>query len=57
MLRIDDIRLLPGEDETVLAERAAEKLRLPVSALESLRVVRRSVDARKGVFLVYSVHV
>lgn len=57
MLRIDDIRLLPGEDGTVLAQRVAEKLRLPVSALEYLRIVRRSVDARKGVFLVYAVHV
>ena len=57
MLRIDEIRLLPGEDESVLSAKAAERLHLPPSALESLRIVRRSVDARKGVFLVYSVHV
>ncbi len=57
MLRIDDIRLAPGEDEALLARRAAAALRLPVSALGQLRVVRRSVDARKGVFLVYSVQV
>ncbi len=57
MLRIDDIRLLPEEDESLLPQKAAEKLRLPLSALESFRIVRRSIDARKQVFIVYSVHV
>ena len=57
MLRIDEIRLLPDEGEELLAARCAEKLHLPISALEQLRIVRRSVDARKGVFRVYSVHV
>lgn len=57
MLRIDDIRLVPGEDEALIPQRAAAALHLPLSALEQLRVARRSVDARKGVFLVYSVHV
>ena len=57
MLRIDDIRLLPGEGEDILARRAAEQLRLPTSALEEMRIVRRTVDARRGVFLVYAVQV
>ncbi len=57
MLRIDALRLLPGEDEAVLPARAAQRLRLPVSALDYFRIVRRSVDARREVSIVYSVHV
>ena len=55
MLRIDEIRLRPGEDESVLPERAAARLHLPIQALNHFRIVRRSVDARKEVSLVYSV--
>ena len=55
MLRIDEIRLHPGEDESILPERAAARLHLPVGALNHFRIVRRSVDARKEVSLVYSV--
>ena len=54
MLRIDEIRLHPGEDESILPERAAARLHLPVGALNHFRIVRRSVDARKEVSLVYS---
>ena len=57
MLRIDGIALEPGEPEAALLARCAEILRLPAGEIESLRVVRRSVDARREVFVVCSVHV
>ena len=55
MLRIDDIRLLPGESESLLAEKAARLLHVPPAALQQVRIVRRSIDARKSVQIVYSV--
>ena len=58
MLRIDDLRLTPEEDPSSLLDQAAERLHLPPSALSNLRIVRRSVDARKEPPMrVYSVHV
>lgn len=57
MLRIDDIHLSPDEDESLLTARAAQRLHLPPTALTQLRIVRRSVDARKDVQRVYSVQV
>lgn len=57
MLRIDGIALKPGEPEAALLARCAEILRLPVGEIESLRVVRRSVDARREVYVVCSVQV
>ncbi len=57
MLRIDGLALRPGESEEVLPARCGEILRLPAAEIETLRVVRRSVDARKEVAVVYSVHV
>ena len=47
MLRIDGIALKPEEPEAALLARCAEILRLPAGEIESLRVVRRSVDARR----------
>ena len=57
MLRIDEIHLAPGEPEMLLPERAARRLHLSAAALEYFRIVRRSVDARREVSIVYSVHV
>ncbi|MGM9663109.1 MAG: NAD(P)/FAD-dependent oxidoreductase [Oscillospiraceae bacterium] len=55
MLRIDQLRLLPGEDPSVLARRAARVLQLPEKDILSLRLVRRSIDAREGVCFICSV--
>ena len=57
MLRIDHISLPPGAPEGELRRQAAKILQIPESRIQSLRVVRRSVDAREGVSLVYSVQV
>ena len=57
MLRIEGIKLRPGEEERKLYQEAAAALRIGTEAIESLRVVRKSIDARDGVFLVYSVQV
>ena len=57
MLRIDHIKLPPGAPEEALRRQAAKILQIPERQLQSLRIVRRSVDAREGVSLVYSVQV
>ena len=56
MLRIDHIALPPGAPEGELRRQAARILGIPAGQIQSLRIVRRSVDARDGVSLVYSVH-
>ena len=48
MLRIDKLRLRPGQDERDLLPMAAAVLRLPPAALRDFHLVRRSVDARRG---------
>ena len=55
MLRIDQLRLLPGENESVLAARAAKVLQLQPKDLLSCRLYRRSIDAREGVCFICSV--
>lgn len=60
MLRIRNISLLPGEDSTKkLKKAAAGKLGVPAGEIEALRIVRRSIDARKKerVSLLYTVDV
>ncbi len=46
-IRITDIPLWLGEDDTLLAKRAADRLGLAVSNLREVLVIRRSLDARK----------
>ena len=53
MVRIEGLKLAPGQDEQLLRGKAARLLR--VKEFVSLRVLRRSVDARDGVQLVYTV--
>ena len=57
MLRIDHIKLPPGTPEGALRRQAANILHVPEGQIKSLRIVRRSVDAREEVSLVYSIHV
>lgn len=59
MLRIRDIAMNPEQDVTALLFEASRILRVSASEVRSLRLVRRSVDARKkpDVKLVYTVDV
>ena len=54
MLRIDNLKLPVGAGEQDLRAAAAHALRADASALVSVRLLRRSVDAREGVKLVCS---
>ncbi len=55
MLKIENIKLPPGADMAALAAQAARLLKVREKELLSLRVLRRSVDAREAVSLVYTV--
>ena len=57
MLRIDNIRLQPGQSTDELLRRAAAILRTAPGTIENLTILRRSIDARDGVSLLYSVRV
>ncbi len=57
MLKIENIKLSPGAPRSGLTAEAARLLRVREADVLSLRVLRRSVDARDGVFMVYTVEV
>ena len=57
MLRIDNVKTAPGASRETLRVLAANTLRVAPGAVEELRVLRRSVDARGGVCLVWSLAV
>ena len=57
MLRIDQLRLLPGEPEAALLSKCARLLRVEPSVLTDLTVLRRAIDAREGLTFVYTVAV
>lgn len=57
MLRLDQLRLYPGESEERLYSKAARLLRIDPGEILSLTVLRRAVDAREQVQLVYTVAV
>lgn len=52
MLRIDNLKLPVGASEEELRAACAHALRVSVEALVSVRLLRRSIDAREGVRLV-----
>ena len=54
MLRLDQIKLTPDQGEDALRVRCAKLLRVRREDIRSLRVLRRAVDARDGVYLVYA---
>ena len=54
MLQIERIKLNLTEDESLLWKKAAAVLRIPVGEIRELQIFRRSVDAREGVHLVYT---
>ncbi len=57
MLKLEGLRLPPGGDEAGLTALAAKLLRVPAQELRSLRILRRSVDAREDVALTYTLAV
>ena len=57
MLRLEQIKLNLDQGEDVLREKAARMLRLRPEELRSVQVLRRAVDAREGLSLVYTVAV
>jgi len=57
LLKIENLKLSPGEGQDALLQKAAKLLRLPLEAVGELRVLRRSLDAREGVAWVYAVAV
>ncbi|MDR1766080.1 MAG: FAD-binding protein [Lachnospiraceae bacterium] len=54
MLRITQVILPVGHGEEELPAKVAKKLRIPVAAIQKLRIVRQSLDARKKPQLFYS---
>ena len=55
MLKVENIKLPPGADMGALSAETARILKVREKDLLSLRVLRRSVDAREGVSMVYTV--
>lgn len=55
MLKIENIKLAPGDGMDVLPREAARILKVREKELKDLRIIRRSVDAREDVRLVYTV--
>lgn len=54
MLRIDQIRLLPGDSESLLPHRCARILHIPPQDVLSCTVLRKAIDARESLTLVYA---
>ncbi len=52
MLRIDQIKLLPGDNEELLPGKCARILRLPVGDILSCTLLRKSIDARESLTFV-----
>ncbi len=57
LIRIDNIKVSPDGAMGALTQEAARLLKIPAKSIQSMHVVRRSVDARDGVRLVYSVEI
>ena len=57
MLRIENMKLLPGASAADLAAEAARQLNVKEKDITALHVLRRSIDAREGVRIVYTVEV
>ena len=57
MLKIENIKLAPGGDAADLAAEAARILKVKEKDITTLKILRRSIDAREGVSMVYTVEV
>ena len=57
MLRIDQLRLHPGQQETLLRAQCAKLLRVAPADITACTVLRKAIDAREDLTLVYTVSV
>ena len=57
MLRIENLKLSPGGGPSALRNAILHILRIPEKDLLALHILRRSIDAREGVRMVYTVEV
>ena len=57
MLQIERIKLNLSESEALLRQKAATALRVSPNDIQTLTILRRSVDAREGVQFVYTLRV
>ena len=57
MLRVDNLKLTPDEDESLLPQKAAAVLHVRPDEITDWQILRKSVDARETPVLVYSVAV
>ena len=55
MLRIENLKLSPGGGPSALRNAVLHILRIPEKDLLALHILRRSIDAREEVSLVYTV--
>ena len=54
MLRVDQLRLSPGQDTAVLRRKIAKLLRIGEGDILRVELLRRAVDAREELFFVYT---
>ena len=54
MLRIENLKLPPGSGAAALRQEVLRLLRIPESELSELSILRRSIDAREEVRMVYT---
>lgn len=57
MLKIDQLKLSPGQSEDKLRQKVAKVLHVDSREITSMQILRRSVDAREQLLLVYTVAV
>ncbi len=57
MLRIDQLRLSPGQDASALLPKIAKLLRISAADILRTEILRRAVDAREELLFVYTVAV
>jgi len=57
LLKLEQVKLEPGQPEELLAGKAAHMLRIPTEDILNLSVLRRAVDARQPLRLVYTLAV
>ncbi len=57
MLRIPNIKLIPGQSEAELYKKVAKKLNIDKSRVKAIKIFKKSIDARKknDIFYVYTV--
>ena len=59
MIRINQVKVRPGHSEEQLKRKAADCLKIPVSDIYDVKIVRQSIDARKkpDIFYTYTLNV